>query len=600
MKISRIASLVILVALATAPVVSNAQSVSLKLARALSYQKKYNEAIVQYRQYLKSSPGDSQSHIELGDILFWTGDYNGAIEEYDKAGTNPKFSLIAAKKKAEILAIKKDYSGAEALYKQGLAATPNDLSARIKYAQTLSYSKRYNESLAQYDAVLEKDPNNLEALQGKAEVLSWARRYKESVATYDTLLSLKYDHEVHRQKARVLGWAKQFDESIATYNEAYERTGLDEIDLEMRSKEALWNKGVLKAIKKYNTLLDAEPENVEARFDLAEVEAYQRMWRQASANYKLILDKDPSHFRASDGLERARLLWKRPSFIPEVFWNRAKSTQRDTDINRFSTGGRFEVPFGQAATGYIAYRFDDFFYANARSIKRNQETIGMDVSFTPYLWATAMYLPTEYSLANRMSHLFEASLSARPVDPIILTVMTKRDDLINNRTVFVNQLRKTDIGGQIQADIHRRWTAYGNYSYSDYNDNNKRNAFGVENLVYLMFEPKRLTVDLRFDYQDFTRTVPQYWSPQNFWGVSATIHWRHYLNEDGLYFGAKNTYYGVKYRFGVDKGSEIFNGGAVEFYHDFTKRIALQFEGFGNYGTVYYDAGALLSAVTRF
>ncbi len=116
----------------------------------------------------------------------------------------------------------------------------------------------------------------------------------------------------------------------------------------------------------------------------------------------------------------------------------------------------------------------------------------------------------------------------------------------------------------------------------------------------MFYEPKRLTLDLRFDWQDWRYTTTDYWSPQNFWHISGTLHWRHYLNPNGMYYGALNTYYGFKYRFQIDKDKRPFNGGAFEFHRDWSHRLETSIEAFGDYSSVYWDLGAMASVVLRF
>jgi len=181
-----------------------------------------------------------------------------------------------------------------------------------------------------------------------------------------------------------------------------------------------------------------------------------------------------------------------------------------------------------------------------------------------------------------------------------VTAFSERDDLFNQRSVFDNKIHSTDFGAKVKADIHRRWVALGAYRYRMVNDSNRQNIFGIGNLVYVFFEPKRLTVDVRFDFQDWKRSVTDYWSPQNFWHVSATVHWRQYLNRDGMYFGARNAYYGLKYRFQIDRDLRPFNGGAIEAYRDWNSWFATGAEFFGNYSSVYNDVGGIAYAVIRF
>lgn len=595
-----VAAAIASLALAAMPRVAASQDVRLKLARVLSYQKKYDEAISRYREYLSTHPKDAQAHLELGDIFFWTKDADAARAEYALAAADPRIAPKAAAKESELLFAEGRFGEAVEQSRAALEKDPSDVETRLRLARALSYEKRYDESLEEYGRILEADSQNLAALSERADVLSWVPRYDEAEAAYERRLEVAYDPQVARQRARMLGWARRYGRSLAAYRDAAESSGSPGIELEREGKEAFWNGWALTAIDRYRELLVLEPGNVEARFDLGQTEGYQRMWRQAARDFEAIVQEAPYHFRAADGLEKTRILWKDPSVTPAFRWFRARSDDRSTHIDWFRSGVDAIVPLHQAVSVHGGYAFDYFHYSDVGGIPRHQGSIGLDLSATPRVWGSATYLPTVYSSDHRTSHLFDGSVSARPVDPVILTAFALRDDLINQKQVFVDELRTTQAGARAQFDVHRRWKIFADYRYDWVNDGNRRNGAGLENLVVLSYEPKRLTFDARFDYQDWRQSVPAYWSPQNFWTITCTVHWRHYLNPNGLYFGARNTYYGLKYRLSVDRGKNVFNGGTLELYRDFTPRISAGAEAFGNWGSVYNDTGAQVSLTGRF
>lgn len=575
---------------------------SLNTARQLSYDKKYSESIVIYQKYLASHRRDNQARLELGDVYFWSGDKDSALTEYNAVMADPKFKTIASSKAGEMWMIKGDFKKAQELYLKSLELAPGDLKTRIKYAQVLSYDQKLDDAIAEYNKVLAANPGNLQAMREKADVVSWKGDFKDSVKIYDERLALQYDPEVARQKARVLGWAKKYSKAIATYSDAYNRSGEKAIELEEAGKQAFWNGWILTTIRKYRALLEIEPKNIEARFDLAQTEAYQHMWKASTADFQEILDQYKGHFRASDSLHKADIYWHDRALTPEIRYFRAKSGVRNTYVNRLTGELRFEQPLGEHLTARAGYEYDFYhFQAGADSIQRNMGKIGLDFFATPYLWGNAEYRPAIYSGIKRTSQLFSGYVSARPVDPVVITAFTQRADLDNNRTVFDKQIRTTDAGGRLQANIHRRWQFTGDYQYSWLNDGNRRNGFNIDNLVYLLYDPTRLTIDGRFEFYSYKNQVlADYWSPHNFWDAQMTVHWRHYLNKNGLYFGAKDTYYGVKYRFQVDRDKNVYNGGAFEFHHDFSHRIAVHAEGYGIYSGVYDDFGATAALTGRF
>lgn len=572
----------------------------IKLARVLSYEKKYEESLLYYDEYLKGHPKDAKIQIEAGDVAFWLGDFDHALSYYKMASDDVRYRPSVDSKIAKIYFIDKRYAEAAAYYESALASNPIDIESRIEYARLLSYEKKYSESVLQYEAVLRIEPWNLEAFEEKGDVLSWAGHYEEAATAYDDRLKVAWDERIARQKARVLGWAKRYKESITAYEEDFEYSGNENAEREMRGKEAFWNGWVKTALKDYGKLLDDEPQNSEARFDRGQIEGNERMWSEARADFEKIVADNPGHFRAEDGLEKINILSTKNEFKPDFFWFKARSNDRSIHIDWYRTGFDFRVPILDALSIIGGYHFDFFRFTNAGSIPRQQGAIGLSASFAPDFWLKALYMPTAYTSDNRMSELFNGEMSWRPLDPVTLTVFASREDLVNQRIVFDKKLNDTAVGGRVQANIHRRWVSMGDYKYVMVNDSNRENAFGLEQLVYIMYEPLRLTFDLRFDFLDWKSTTNDYWSPHNFWFVTGEFHWRHYLNEHGIYYGAKNVYYGLKYEFQIGRDKVPFNGGSVEFCKEFGRYFAVGFEGFGIYSTEYWDAGALVNLTARF
>ena len=294
------------------------------------------------------------------------------------------------------------------------------------------------------------------------------------------------------------------------------------------------------------------------------------------------------------------ILRKKRALSPSVGWLLARSDDRATHINRFTAGGTFSQPVADHAELVAGYSFDEFLFASSPSISRHQGRIGAKVWLAPRAWGEAYYLPTGYPFMNRLSQLFEGSVGARPFDPVVVTAFARRDDLTNQRVVFDKRLRETLAGGSVRADLHRRVALTFDGRYNWISDSNRRYGFGAEELVFLSYEPHRLTLAARFDFFSFRFSTPDYWSPHNYWSTEATLHWRHYMNPAGMYFGALERYYGVKYRFQIDRGIYPYNGGAMEAHYDFTRRLGLHFEARGGASRVYYDAGATLSLIARF
>lgn len=470
---------------------------------------------------------------------------------------------------------------------------------QLEQTQKLSWEGKYDEALAGYNQILSKDPENFEALQGKADVLSWKGDYSESIDTYDKCLAKKYDPKTARQKARVLSWAQDFRGAIKAYKEAYDKTNVEETKLEGLAKKAWWDNHILTAIDYYEQLIKLEPDNIEARSDLAQIEAYSGLPEKAKENYEYITTRYKWHFRAQEGLEKTNVVYNKVSFTPTFFWFSATSGTRDTYIRRLYSELVFHIPVKEHYSLLLGYNLDDFNYPNS-TIVRHYGVMGAEASWNARFWLSALYGITAHTSNDISSQKYSAKLGFKSFEPVIINIFSQRNDLINNKTVLVKGLHSTDIGVNARININRFTATTLEYRRSFINDTNRKNYLSFEQQLFILKAPMELTLISGVNYQDWKTVATDYFSPQHFWSIPVTIRWRHYLSKNNLYYGARDTYYGLRYRFQVDKGTTVFNGGGIEFHHDFSNRLGVHSEIFGNYSNVYKDFGAFLGLVGYF
>ncbi len=475
---------------------------------------------------------------------------------------------------------------------------PKEKSAQFKYAETLAWQGKYDEAIKIFDEIIAKDPKNTDAIETKADILSWKGDNKGAIKTYDERLNKEYSWQAGLKKARVLCWTQEYNDAINTYKLAYERSGEKKVELEMLAKKAWWDGHILKSIDLYKELLAIDPKNTEARTDLAEIYASNDMLNDAKKEYKILTAEHEWHFRAKQGLEKiekrqqSRLYFE----LPQLFWYRGKSNDYMTDTNAVMM--TFNVPsiindYLQLESGY---KLDIFNFTANSSILKHYALMGARLQVAPRFLLDGTYGQT-FKASNKLhSKIFNVTALIKPLDLIDLTASIKREDLFNSRAVLFDKLHATDLGVDAKVNINRYLVSYLGYHYLNTNDSNSANKFNIEQRVYAYRAPTELSIGVGLNYQDWKVQSTKYFAPSNFWSVPIIARWRHYLNSDGLYYGAKNTYYGFSYRFQIDKGVNYFNGGSVEFHKDLTRLSGIHFELFGTSARdVYQDLGLLLS-----
>ncbi|MDZ7831946.1 MAG: tetratricopeptide repeat protein [Desulfobacterales bacterium] len=152
-----------------------------ELARVLSYVKRYEASIAEYKKVLKEKPDLTEAKLEMAKVLFWDGEQKKAlgILEQISPKTIPGETKVLM---ADLFVAQKDYAKAEPLYREYLKGHPHDHSVRLKLAEMLSWQKDYDTSLKEYRKILEAHPNDIQVRRRYAFVLIWAGEHEEAAS----------------------------------------------------------------------------------------------------------------------------------------------------------------------------------------------------------------------------------------------------------------------------------------------------------------------------------------------------------------------------------------------------------------------------------
>jgi thioredoxin-like negative regulator of GroEL len=145
----------------------------LELAKVLTYDKRYAEAMEVYREVLAAEPQNLQAKIGLSEVLYWTGNSEAAaatLKEVPEDKLDDKGKLMLA----DLLVAKKDYEPALRIFSTYLERNSDDWVVRLKLADVQSWTKRYREAIASYEAILKAHPHDKQVRRKYGMVLSWA------------------------------------------------------------------------------------------------------------------------------------------------------------------------------------------------------------------------------------------------------------------------------------------------------------------------------------------------------------------------------------------------------------------------------------------
>lgn len=244
---------------AMAPDVSPRQI--LQQARALEEEKRYEEAIAAYRQYLLAKPDHDEVRASVARLLSWQGQFDESV-----AG-----------------------------YRELLTRHPLDHDFRVGLAQVLSWQKQFDQARAEYEQVLQDEPDHVEALTGLANVLWWSGHQEQAIPYYERVVAATGDAEVAARltalkaasgsagtPVRPSGTAQEDDPVTAHAAQALERGGR----LETMRQYA-------DAVTVYREELQQSPANDEVRAALARVLSWQGVHTEATTLYREILARHP-------------------------------------------------------------------------------------------------------------------------------------------------------------------------------------------------------------------------------------------------------------------------------------------------------------------
>jgi tetratricopeptide (TPR) repeat protein len=225
----------------------------------------------------------------------------------------------------------------------GLEHDPKDVMLMLLRAEGLAFTAEYKDAEEAYQKLLEALPACTKGKRGLARTYGWHRDFKHAEDTYKEMIEADPDDMVvRREAARSLGWDKQLRLSLETYEKAAKategklagETWRDLLLTEKEAKKANWwmrDNEARKQYKELKSLIEKDPSDLEARFDLAQVYARNRLWEEAAEQYEDILNIDARHRRARDALHKNHI-YHEPVSTTSFAWSKQGGFGRLLDI----------------------------------------------------------------------------------------------------------------------------------------------------------------------------------------------------------------------------------------------------------------------------
>lgn len=472
-----------------------------------------------------------------------------------------------------------DLKGLIAVRQQLLSMNPSDRRLLLDLGDAYSWAGSYDSSVAVYRRLLGQEPDNPEVRLRLARVLSWSGRYDESLEVYDSLIARDPGLMLlWRQKARVLGWMRRYEDSLRVYDETMGRFGSGgPLALERAAKIDLYRGAVQRGIASYQSWLAEEPDNEEALFDLAQIYSRQQMWPQARREYVRLIGLVPTHFRARQALDKVELNASHVAWDEGFSFYEADSGERFTNERYVSVDSRLSVPL--SSQWKLSLGESNFWYDfSGLRVLRSRPSLSVSWNQPPHIQAEIGYDFSHYTKGIEETHTFHERIVVKPNDFNLFLVSHERQDVTDNETTVRSGLQRDDYMLRWETTPIRRLAAGADYTFSHFNDANERWRYGIDGTGIILFEPRALRVFFRYEAYGFRDPSNIYFAPGSFHTTRLGVEWRHFLNKEGLFWGALDTYYTFRYNVILDVHDQIGHMFYLDFHKDWSKRFSTYLE----------------------
>ncbi len=455
-----------------------------------------------------------------------------------------------------------------------LARDPDDVAVALLRAEGLAITAVYKEAEPAYEKILAALPQCTKARRGLARTYSWHREFRKAEPLYEELIRQEPgDMAIRREAARSLGWDKQLRLSLRSYDDSVsalgasppEATWRERVRGERDAKRADWWVRDRQAVDHYTRLLEQEPANQEARFDLAQVYARNRHWEEAADQYNRILNIDARHRRARDALYKNGL-YHEPEYTVEWNWFKQQGYGDLLDITTCSLTETIKQEIARRTDlSFIAtqmwHRFDRW---GGRGIDEQDYRFRLDHRFNLQTWG---HLSSGWAMFNDDNAeperwIADAALTHKPVDWLAVTVGWEREPWRQNRATVKEAINENRLFVNLFSNINPwldAWVEYGHSWLSDgayqppkppgqrrppriYTPENDLDELKWGAAYRFSLFPKILQLEYRGFTWWYRDDVPTYYSPNPFTVNTWRLSWRHYLNND-QYVEQKKLYY---------------------------------------------------------
>jgi tetratricopeptide (TPR) repeat protein len=441
--------------------------------------------------------------------------------------------LPALMLRAELRSVDGQYSAAIADYDQLLRQLPDSSKLRLGRARALAFSRQYDSALHELHNLHAEDPENLEILREAARFAYWARRLPQSLKYYDQLIDGVGKLPANRGMAELR----------------------KVVQLERQAKAGISDRRLNTTSGVLAELVESEPGNKEAIFDLAQVRCADGLISESIDCYDRIIALAPLHRVAPEAREQ---LLRRQNPILQI-GGYYRSEDGRGELARMSKQQYFAGSSVRSGDDW-RFGFQANFWREQPHLRR--ETFdsfgpGVDVQhrfgrgvFTR-TWINGRFY-ADGTLGSRATGGTDTRLKLDDWNE--LTVGYERVDEIFNRFGLEDETQSDNLWLNLTSTVQRDFELTSQVRFLRYTDDNAGFLGFVEGYQVLTDLPGRFRVGARGEFRhtdernifrvDSTGVSDiehAYWTPRQYGAGFLFLDWHHELRD--LLFCEQNRHY---------------------------------------------------------
>lgn len=498
---------------------------------------------------------------------------------------------------------------------------PESESLLLTEARVLAWSKDYDASLERYAELRRRNPRDSVPLREAGRTAYWGKDPFMGSVAYNELYADDVDSRLQERIPGIQAmtdlpavpsprpWGEPSEAPPYLVYEALQNllhslpeeerqaatSALQDLEAEYRIQKGAWLEHTAKqhaydqrfmpVVQRLEDLLQTEPGNQEALFDLAQAQCSLGLCDQEAGTYRRLLRLDPTHnlagyalkrheIRASPALNAGVDIWDE-----EGYGDLAQMTRGHSSLE-------FELPI--TCQHRLTLASHGFWYRPKRhgDIRSGYgQSLGYSGVFNEYFSFAGEIMSAWYDGAPDDAITGNAALRLNAWDWVVLRAgYDRRQDFANGWAMDEGVMVDSAFAEATTA-LWRRLELQLGYEHMFYSDGNDQRVVDAGAKVLLSDHPRTLSLEFglthrhtrqeseyHYDQNELTGITHPYWTPRHYLEAAGTLRWRHDLAEF-LFCGSRDHYYDIAFSTGTDTDNNPFMRGEAAWHWEFLEGL---------------------------